>query len=54
MYKSHNINKSNTVTIHKINYIHVYVLMGARRGGQEGALAPPWKFTDMGAPPRII
>ena len=23
--------------------------------GQEGALAPPWKFTDMGAPPpRII
>ena len=24
-------------------------------GGQEGALAPPpWKFTDMGAPPRII
>ena len=26
MYKSHNINKSNTVTIHKINSIHVYVL----------------------------
>ena len=27
--------------------------MGARRGGQEGALAPPpWKFTDMGAPPK--
>ena len=27
--------------------------MGARRGGQEGALAPPWKFKNMGAPPRI-
>ena len=26
--------------------------MGARRGGQEGALAPPWKFTDMGGPPK--
>ena len=24
--------------------------MGARRGGQEGALAPPWKFKNMGAP----
>ena len=21
-------------------------------GGQEGALAPPWKFTDMGGPPK--
>ena len=28
--------------------------MGARRGGQEGALAPPpWKLKNMGAPTRI-
>ena len=27
--------------------------MGARRVGQEGALAPPpWKFKNMGAPPK--
>ena len=25
---------------------------GRPQGGQEGALAPPWKFTDMGAPPK--
>ena len=24
--------------------------MGARRGWQEGALPPPWKFNNMGAP----
>ena len=34
--------------------VEATICMGARRGGQEGALAPPWKFTDMGAPPRII
>ena len=46
------------VQVYRCTSIWVYryvqlacVRMGARRGGQEGALAPPWKFTDMGAPP---
>ena len=26
--------------------------MGARRGGKRGHLPPPWKFTDMGGPPK--
>ena len=34
-----------------VSFKKCYMCMGARRGGgQEGALAPPWKFKNMGAP----
>ena len=33
--------------------VAVAVAMGARRGGARGGTCPPWKFKNMGAPPRI-
>ena len=40
------------IQVYKMHHIFIYSHGRPQGGGKRGHLPPPWKFTDMGGPPK--